>query len=103
MNDENLMNIVNEVFEEIETDDIIEEMGGESDEDHPLSDDSDCISNCSDNLTKINKKIIDNSQINALNGHTKQCAIYFYYSTDSALAVCTSCMVSLANLHIGQM
>jgi len=103
MNDEDLMNIVNGVFEEMEVDDIIEEMGGESDEDHPLSDDSDCISDCSDNLTKINKKIIDNSQINALNGHTKQCAIYFYYSTGGALAVCASCMVSLADLHIGQM
>jgi len=97
------MNIVNEVFEKIEVDDIIEEMGSESDEDHPLSDDSDCISDCSDNLTKINKKIIDNLQINALNGHTKQCAIYFYYSTGGVLAVCTSCMVSLANLHIVQM
>jgi len=85
MNDEDLMNIVNEIFEEIEVDDIIEEMGDESDEDHTFSDDSDCISDCSDNLTKINKKIIDNSQINALN--TKQCAIYFYYSTGDALAV----------------
>jgi len=61
MNDEDLMNIVNGVFEEMDVDDIIEEMGGESDENHPLSDDSDCISDCSDNLTKINKRIIDNS------------------------------------------
>jgi len=30
MNDEDLMNTVNEVFEEKEVDDIIEEMGGES-------------------------------------------------------------------------
>jgi len=79
-NDEDLMNIVNEVFEEMEVDDIFEEMG-ESNEDHPLSDDSDCISDCSVNLTKINTKIIDNSQINTLNGRTKQCALYFYYST----------------------
>jgi len=109
MDVEDLMNIINEVFEEVgdevfeEIDNINEEIGGESDEDHPLSDDSDCISDCSDNLAKINKKIIDNSQINALNGHTKQCAIYFYYSTGGALAVCASCMVSLADLHIGQM
>jgi len=103
MNDENLMNIVNEIFEEIGVDDIIEEMGDKSDEDHPLSDDSDCISDCSDNLTNINKKIIDNSQINALNGHTKQCAIYFYYSTGGVLVVCASCMVNLVVLHIGQM
>jgi len=76
MNDKDLMNIVNKIFQEIEVDDIIEEMSGESDE------------NQSDILTKINKKIINNSQINALNGHTKQCAIYFYYSTGGALAVC---------------
>jgi len=43
-------------------DNINQEMGDESDEDHPLSDDSDCISDCSDNLTNINKKIIDNSR-----------------------------------------
>jgi len=83
---------------------MIEEMGGESsDEDHPLSNDSDCIS---EDFTKISKKIIDNSQIKriikfVLNGHTKQCAIYFY-STGDALA-CASCMISLADLHIGQM
>jgi len=29
-NDEDLMNIINEVFEEMEVDDIIEEMDGES-------------------------------------------------------------------------
>jgi len=101
MNDKDFMNIMNE----IEVDDIIEEMNDESDEDHPLSDndDSDCISDCSDNFTKINKKIMDDSQINALNGHMKHCTIYFYYSTGGALDVCASCMVSLADLHIGQM
>jgi len=61
INDEDLMNI--EVFEEMEVN-VIEEMGSKSsDEDHPLSDDSDCISDCSENFTKISKKIIDNSQI----------------------------------------
>jgi len=105
INDENLMNIVDEVFQEMEVDDIIEEMSGKSsDEDHTLSNDSDCINDCSEDcsdFTKISKKIIDNSQINALNGHTKQCAIYFYYSTGGALAVCASCIISLADLHIG--
>jgi len=80
---------------------MIEEMGGESsDEDHPLSN-SDCIS---EDFTKISKKIINNSQIKriikfVLNGHTKQCVIYFY-STGGALAVCASCMISLSDLHI---
>jgi len=61
MNDEDFMNIVDEVFEEMEVDDIIEEMGGESDEDGPLSDDSDCTSDCNEDFTKINEKIIDSS------------------------------------------
>jgi len=54
MNDEDFMNVVDDVFEEMDVYDSIEEMGGESDEDGPLSDDSDCISeDCSeDKLTK---------------------------------------------------
>jgi len=57
MNDKDLMNIVDEIFEEMEMEkmeeDIIEEMGGESlDEDQSLSDDSDCICDCSEDLTK---------------------------------------------------
>jgi len=37
-------------------------MGSESsNEDHPLANDSDCINDCSEDLTKINEKIIDNS------------------------------------------
>jgi len=54
MNDEDIVNIVDEVFEEIEVDDIIEEIGDESsNEDHVLSADSDCISDCSDDLAEI--------------------------------------------------
>jgi len=79
-----------EVFEEM--DDIIKEMGSESsDEDQTLSNDSDCISDCNEDLTEISEKIIANSQINTLNVCMK-CTIYFYYfyySTD-ALAVCGS-------------
>jgi len=101
MNNEDIVNIVDEVFEEMEVDDIIEEIGNESsDEDYVLFTDSDCISDCSDNLTEISQKIVINSQINALNGGTKQCAIiYFYYSTDGALAVCASCMINLVDVY----
>jgi len=98
MNDKDFMNIVDDVFEEMEVDNIIEEMGGESDEDGPLSDDSDCISECSEDFTQIDEKIIDSSQINALNGNTKQCAIYFYYSGN--YNVCASCMTDLRGVHI---
>jgi len=42
VNDEDIMNIVDEVFEEMEVDDIIEDIDGDesSDEDHMLSVDS---------------------------------------------------------------
>jgi len=107
MNDEDLMNIVDEVFDEVfdemQVDDIIEEIGDESDEEHVLSADSDCISDCSDDLTEINRKIITNAQLNALNGGTKHCAIYFYYSTGGALAVCASCMINLVGVELGEM
>jgi len=109
------MNIVEEVFEEMEVDDIIEEMevdeeieeigdeSDESDEDHVLSADSDYISDCSDDFTEISWKVVRNSQLNALNGGTKHCAIYFYYSTGGALAVCASCMIELVGVDLGEM
>jgi len=75
MNNEDFINIVDDVFEEMDVDDIIEEIGGESDEDGPLSDDSDCISDYSEDFTQIDEKIIHSSQINVLNDSTKQCDI----------------------------
>jgi len=68
----------------MEVDDLIEEIeeigdeSDESDEDHVLSADSDRISDYSDDLTEIIRKVVTNSQLNALNGGTKYCAIYFY-------------------------
>jgi len=106
INDEDFMNIVNE---EMDVDDIIEEIeeigdeSDESDEDHVLSADSDYISDCSDDLTEISRKVVRNSQLNALNGGTKHCAIYFYYSTGGALAVCASCMIDLVGVELGEM
>jgi len=98
--DEDLMNIINEVFEEMEVEDIIEEMDGESsDEDQPLSDDG-CISDCSDDFTTISEKIVDNSQINALSGRTKYCAIYFYYSMGDTYVACASCMIELGHVRL---
>jgi len=74
--------------DDMEVDDIIEQMDGESsDEDHPLSDDSGCISDGSEDFTEINQKIVDNSQIDALSGRTKQCAISFYYITTEDIII----------------
>jgi len=102
MNDEDLMNILDEV--EMEVDNIIEEVGEDlSDEEHVLSADSDCVSDCSDNLTEVSRKIVTNAELNALNGGTKHCAIYFYYSTGGALAVCASCMINLVGVELGEM
>jgi len=98
INDEDFMNIV-DVFKEMDVDNIIEEMGGKSDEDGPLSDD--CISDCSEDFTQFDEKIIDSSQINALNGNTKQYTIYFYYSTGNDYNMCASCMIDLRGVHIG--
>ena len=70
-----------------------------SDEDHALSDDSDYISDRSEDLTDYDDKIVPNSQILALNGRTKVCAIYFYYSTGGALALCASCMISIQDFE----
>jgi len=106
INDEDFVNIVDEVFEEMEIDNIIEKIdeigdeSDESDEDHVLSADSDCISDCSDDLMEIIRKVLTNSQLNALNGGTKHCAIYFYYSTGGALAVCASCMIDLVGVEL---
>jgi len=52
------------------------------------------------NLTKISEKIVDNSQISALNRRTKQRAIYFYYFTGGSYAVCASCMTGLRDVRI---
>jgi len=65
INDENFVNIVDEVLEEVEVDDLIEEIGDESDEsdeDHVLSADSDCISDCSDDFAEISRKVVTNSR-----------------------------------------
>ena len=70
-----------------------------SDEDHALSDDSNYISDRSE-ITDVDDKIVDNLQILALNGHTKVCTIYFYYSTGGALALCTSCMISIQDVGL---
>jgi len=108
INNEDFVNFVDEVLEEMEVDNIIEkieEIGGESDEsdeDHVLSD-SDRISDYSDDLTEISRKVVTNSQLNALNRGTKHCAIYLYYSTGGVLAMCASCIIDLVGVELGEM
>jgi len=66
-NDENLMNIVNEVFD-----------SESSDEDQSLFNNSDCISDCRENFIKISEKIVNNSQISALNITVRYIFLLFY-------------------------
>jgi len=103
INDEDFVNMVDDFLEEMDVDNIIEENGDESDEEHVLSADSDCVSDCSDDFTEVIRKTATNAQLNALNGGMKHCAIYFYYSTGGALAVCASCMISLVSVELGEM
>jgi len=50
--------------------------------------------------SKINEKIIDSSQISALNGSMHEIVRYIYfYSTDNAYNVCASCMIGLRDVH----
>jgi len=63
MNDEDFINIVDNVFEEMNVDNIIEKIGGESDKDGPLFNDGDCISDCSEDFTQFDEKILDSSQM----------------------------------------
>jgi len=64
---------------------------------------SDYISDCSDDRMEITRKVVTISQLNELSGRTKHCAIYFYYSTGGALAVCASCMIELVGVQLGEM
>jgi hypothetical protein len=61
--------------------------------------DSDCISDQSEDLTTIDDKILSDSEISALNGRTKVCAIYFYYTTGGRSILCTSCMINIQDNH----
>lgn len=64
----------------------------------PLSSDSGCISDCSENLTDTKVIDVSDAEIRALSGRTKQCAIYFYYSTTGSSALCAACMISLNDI-----
>lgn len=68
-----------------------------------MSSDSDYFSDEDDGHKEVIDKIVSRSEIVALNGRTKECVIYFYYSTGGALALCPSCMIAVSDLDIGPM
>ena len=66
----------------------------DSDEE-PLSDDSGCISDCSENREEAVQRIVYDPELLALNRRTRFCTLYFYYSTGGAIFMCTPCMMRL--------
>lgn len=104
MDEEDFINMVDEVFgnEEVEMEiDNIDIDIEDEDEEHALSDDSNYVSDQSDDLTDYAEKIVTRSELLALNNNKKHCSIQFYYSTGGALTVCAECMVRLADTDIG--
>ncbi|KYQ59723.1 hypothetical protein ALC60_01249 [Trachymyrmex zeteki] len=93
--EEDLMDIVDEVFEDANFEDIMDDDDNVS----ALSDDSGCNSDQSEDRSDegTKNKIIYPQEVLALNELTKQCAIYFYYTTGGLSILCTSCMVRLTN------
>lgn len=93
MNDEGIINVavdidIGHIMEGVHNFDKIMDI---DEEDHVLSEDSDC----SEDLEEIRDKAISTSEQNALNGNTKICAIFYYYSNDDAFVMCASCMTQL--------
>lgn len=82
---------------------INEDCASDSDEDHALSDDSSCISDCSENHEEIVQRVMYNPKLLALNKNTKFCTIYFYYSTGGAIILCTSCIIRMQHVSLGHM
>ncbi|KYM95897.1 hypothetical protein ALC62_13449 [Cyphomyrmex costatus] len=92
------MEIVNEAFEDVNFEAILDE----DDEDvSALSEDSDYNSDQSEENEEskdIKIKVMCPAEIMALNEQTKECAIYFYYKTsDGTSILCTSCMMRIAD------
>lgn len=87
LNDENIVDIVNQAFEDFghvdfeEGDfEVILDFSSEEEEDQPLSGDNDYASDSDENDVDILDKVVSRREILTLNLLTKFCAIYFYYA-----------------------
>lgn len=97
MNDEDFMNIVEEEFAGPNFEAILDEET-DDDEDHQLSEDSDYNSDDSNDYAYTTKKVVPQSQLNALS-NTKLCAVYYYYKMGDSYIACTSCMIEIAGVN----
>ena len=95
---EDVANIVNDVFEDMDVDVEDEES---SDEERALSADSGYNSDHSSGRMNRYMKLVSRAEILALNDTTKHCKIEFYYTTGDALAVCVNCKIRLVNVELG--
>ncbi|KYM98419.1 hypothetical protein ALC62_10872 [Cyphomyrmex costatus] len=95
--DKDFMDIVNEAFEDVNFEAILDE----DDEDvSALSEDSNYNSDQSEDEDEgIKSKVMCPEEIMTLNEQTKQCAIYFYYTTGGTSILCTSCMMRIVNIE----
>ena len=115
INDVNIVDIENVELENNsdasrEIDEVFENAGAnvdnvmsDEDDESVMSDDFGCISDDSEDLTDRVERTVPRSELHALNRRTRHCAIYFYYSTGSAIDVCASCMVRLSDMYLSSM
>jgi len=83
-------------------DDFIDIANEESDEESVLSDDSACISDCSENLEDFVERVIPFSEFHALNLNTRHCMIqFYYYYSNQEPCICASCMIRMLDNEMG--
>jgi hypothetical protein len=89
------------MVDRIADDDFIDIADEESDEESVLSDDSACISDCSENLVDLVERVVPFSELHALNLNTRHCLIQFYYYSIEEPGICASCMIRLLGNEMG--
>jgi len=95
IDDDDLMDIINEVFEDV----IVEDS---SDEEDASSDDSAYNSDGSENLEEdIVERVVPFSELRALNLNTRHCMIQFYYYSIEEPGICASCVIRFRDNEMG--
>ncbi|KYN33870.1 hypothetical protein ALC56_11842 [Trachymyrmex septentrionalis] len=100
---EQFANIRDEMFEEMDVD--FEEIMDQDSDEKVLSDDTGYVSDCgvsdlNEHDTDYAENFVPSTEIRALNGHTKHCMIQCYYTMGSALNVCATYMIRLADIDV---
>jgi len=102
-NDYIIMNLSDE--EQDEDQNVLMDLDlSDEDDDFTLPDDSDYVSDQSEDLEDRICITLNSPQIRALNGQTRHCMVTFYYCTlNEDIVLCASCMINLndtgASMH----